>query len=99
MLIVVPPTGTAFPAPWTSHIVNASCEVGRRLGYVIGNTIVWFQLYYQHQRTLRMLRITYMYDLAKSFQAVRSGSVSALPSVHSWQVTYRSAKSLPSEQI
>lgn len=43
-LMVVPPTGTAFPDPCTSHIVNAIWEDNNKEGYVMGKTTTEFHL-------------------------------------------------------
>lgn len=46
---VVPPTGTAFPGPYTSHIVKATWAFLGRSGYFTGSFSHSFQLWKQSQ--------------------------------------------------
>lgn len=47
---VVPPTGTAFPGPYTSHIVKATWAFLGRSGYFTGSFSHSFQLWKQSQQ-------------------------------------------------
>lgn len=85
-LIVVPPTGIAFPDPCTSHIVNAICEDNSKDGYVMGKITTEFHLE-DCQIDVGKCICTYVYPRGKSLCAVLNGSEYCLPSAHSWQVT------------